>query len=68
MPLLSFIVLRTNGQNDKMVFPGVMCEQTVKHALMYFPKALGHDYHGNNAFLKVLILPWAEKGYPYVPI
>lgn len=30
-----------------------MCEQTVKHALMY-AKPLGHDHHGNDAFLKVL--------------
>ena len=36
-----------------MVFPGVMCEQTVKHILLHLLK-IGYDYHGNDALLKVL--------------
>lgn len=48
-----------------MVFPGVTCEQTVKHILMYFPEALGHDYHGDDAFLKVLRFSLGlRKGIP----
>ena len=65
MPLPSFIILRTNGRDPKMVFPGVMREQTLRHTLLRPPKALRHDYHGNDAFLKVLKISFGlRKGIP----